>query len=111
MWIDRIYFNNGELQRARLGGVALMRNYVYPGNVVSWKFDAPAKGQSVGILIPEGTPDHFKIIAYNLDSGCGEGEDDRMGDRSGQVGDYARVCRGRLRMVPCRRCQHADGGV
>ena len=68
LWIDRIYFNNGELQRARLGGVALMRNYVYPGNVVSWKFDAPAKGESVGILIPEGTPDHIKIIAYNLDS-------------------------------------------
>jgi hypothetical protein len=67
LWIDRIYFNNGELQRARLGGVALMRNYVYPGNVVSWKFDAPATGESVGILVPEGTPDHIKIVAYNLD--------------------------------------------
>ena len=67
LWIDRVYFNNGELQRARLGGVALMRNYVYPGNVVSWKFDAPATGQRVGILVPEGTPDHIKIIAYNLD--------------------------------------------
>ena len=67
LWIDRVYFNNGELQRARLGGVALMRNYVYPGNVVSWNFDAPAKEQSVGILVPEGTPDHIKIIAYNLD--------------------------------------------
>jgi Concanavalin A-like lectin/glucanases superfamily len=68
LWIDRVYFNNGELQRARLGGVALMRNYVYPGNVVSWKFDAPATGESVGILVPEGTPDHIKIIAYNLDA-------------------------------------------
>ncbi len=68
LWIDRIYFNNGELQRARLGGVALMRNYIYPGNVVSWRFDAPAAGESVGILIPEGTPDHIKVIAYNLDS-------------------------------------------
>ncbi|HEY5328380.1 MAG TPA: LamG domain-containing protein [Acidobacteriaceae bacterium] len=67
LWIDRIYFNNGELQRARLGGVALMRNYVYPGNVVSWKFDAPANEQSVGILVPVGTPDHIKVIAYNLD--------------------------------------------
>ncbi len=67
LWIDRIYFNNGELQRARLGGVALMRNYIYPGNVVSWKFDAPATGESVGILVPEGTPDHIKIVAYNLD--------------------------------------------
>jgi hypothetical protein len=68
LWIDRIYFNNGELQRARLGGVALMRNYVYPGNVVSWKFDAPAKGESVAILVPIGTPNHIKIEAYNLES-------------------------------------------
>jgi hypothetical protein len=68
LWIDRIYFNNGELQRSRLGGVALMRNYDYPGNVVSWRFQAPANEQSVAILVPEGTPDHVKIIAYNLDS-------------------------------------------
>lgn len=68
LWIDRVYFNNGELQRARLGGVALMRNYDYPGNAVSWRFDAPANDQSVAILVPEATPDHMKIIAYNLDS-------------------------------------------
>ncbi|MGB6744705.1 MAG: LamG-like jellyroll fold domain-containing protein [Terracidiphilus sp.] len=67
LWIDRIYFNNGELQRSRLGGVALMRNYCYPGNAVSWRFDAPASDQSVAILVPEATPDHVKIIAYNLD--------------------------------------------
>jgi hypothetical protein len=67
LWIDRIYFNNGELQRGRLGGVALQRGYVYPGNVVSWRFDAPANDQSVAILVPEGTNDHIKIIAYNLD--------------------------------------------
>jgi hypothetical protein len=67
LWIDRIYFNNGELQRARLGGVALMRNYDYPGNVVSWRFQAPGNDQSVAILIPESTPEHFKVIAYNLD--------------------------------------------
>ena len=68
LWIDRIYFNSGELQRSRLGGVALMRNYDYPGNVVSWRFKAPANEQSVAILIPQGAPDHIKIIAYNLDS-------------------------------------------
>ncbi len=66
LWIDRVYFNNGELQRARLGGVALMRNGIYPGNVVSWAFDAPANEQSVAILVPEATPDHIKVIAYNL---------------------------------------------
>ena len=46
LWIDRIYFNSGELQRARLGGVALTRNYIYPGNAVSWKFEAPGNDQS-----------------------------------------------------------------
>ncbi len=45
-----------------------MRGYDYPGDVVSWKFQAPASEQSVAILVPEGTPDHVKVIAYNLDS-------------------------------------------
>ncbi len=67
LWIDRIYFNNGELQRSRLGGVALMRGYDYPGNAVSWRFQAPANERSVAILVPIGTPDHIKIVAYNLE--------------------------------------------
>ena len=53
---------------ARLGGIALQRDRIYPGNVVSWQFDAPATDESVAILIPEATPDHFKVIAYNLDA-------------------------------------------
>ena len=44
-----------------------MRNYCYPGNAVSWRFDAPANDQSVAILVPEAAPDHVKIIAYNLE--------------------------------------------
>jgi hypothetical protein len=67
LWIDRIYFNNGELQRTRLGGVALMRNYIYPGNVVSWRFAEPANDESVAILVPVGTPDHIQITAFNLE--------------------------------------------
>ncbi len=62
LWIDRIYFNNGELQRSRLGGVALMRNYCYPGNAVSWRFDAPADDQSVAVLVPEATPATSKSL-------------------------------------------------
>ncbi len=72
LWVDRIYFNNGELQRGRLGGVALMRNYDYPGNAVSWRFDPqPSIADpelSVGILVPVGTPNHVHIIAYNMAS-------------------------------------------
>ncbi|GAC1417773.1 MAG: LamG domain-containing protein [Acidobacteriaceae bacterium] len=67
LWIDRVYYNSGELQRSRLGGVELLRNNDYPGNVVSWKFAAPATEQSVAVLVPVGTPGHVKIIAYNLD--------------------------------------------
>jgi len=74
LWIDRVtdsagpMFVNTELQRARFGGVALVRNHIYPGNAVSWRFDAPAKPTSLGILIPEATPDHVKIMVYNLDA-------------------------------------------
>lgn len=72
LWIDRIAdgggFNTGDLQRARLGGIALQRDRIYPGNVISWQFEAPATDESVAILVPEATPDHFKVIAYNLDS-------------------------------------------
>ena len=71
LWIDRIYFNNGELQRGRLGGVALQRGSVYPGNVVSWKFgsagNSPDEAQKVAILVPEGAPDHIRVLAYNLE--------------------------------------------
>jgi hypothetical protein len=74
LWIDRVtdsagpMFVNTELQRARFGGVALVRNHIYPGNAVSWRFAAPAKASSLGILIPEATPDHMKIIVYNLEA-------------------------------------------
>jgi hypothetical protein len=74
LWIDRVtdsagpMFVNTELQRARFGGVALIRNHIYPGNSVSWRFVAPATPSSVGILVPVATPDHLKIIVYNLDA-------------------------------------------
>jgi hypothetical protein len=67
LWIDRVGVPSVELQRARLGGVALVRNGTFPGHVVSWKFDAPANDQSVAILIPDATPTGFKVIAYNLE--------------------------------------------
>ena len=68
LWIDRIGMPYGELQRARLGGVALVRGGTYPGHIVSWKFRAPATDQSLGILIPDATPTSFKVIVYNLET-------------------------------------------
>jgi len=67
LWIDRVDVEHAELQRARLGGIALVRNLPYPGHVLSWKFQAPASDQSVAVAVSEGTPDHIKLIAYNLD--------------------------------------------
>ena len=66
MWIDRIDVPYAELQRARLGGVALTRNSLYPGQAVSWTFPAPANEESTAILVPNATQQSLKIVAYNL---------------------------------------------
>ncbi len=68
LWIDRVSVPTAELQRARLGGVALVRNALYPGHLVSWEFAAPATAQSVALLMPDATSAAFKVIAYNLDA-------------------------------------------
>ncbi len=68
LWIDRVGAPNVELQRARLGGVALVRNGTFPGHVISWRFAAPANDQSVAILVPDATPTGFKVIAYNMEA-------------------------------------------
>ena len=69
-WSDRAFagLNSDIIQRQRLGGAALTRNKIYPGHAVSWKFEAPATGESVAILIPDATTTSMTIIAYNLES-------------------------------------------
>jgi len=67
LWIDRVGMPYTELQRARLGGIALVRGGTYPGHAVSWKFHSPATAQSLAILIPDATAASFKVIAFNLD--------------------------------------------
>ena len=68
LWIDRVGVPYTDLQRARLGGVALARNALYPGHTVSWKFTTPANDQSAAILVPDATPTGFKVIAFNLET-------------------------------------------
>jgi hypothetical protein len=68
LWIDRVGMPTAELQRARLGAIALTRGNVFPGHVISWKFAAPATDQSLAILVPQSTPTAFKVIAYNLET-------------------------------------------
>ncbi|MBW8735116.1 MAG: hypothetical protein JF571_12600 [Asticcacaulis sp.] len=65
-WTDRVELDSQFLQRSRLGGVALVRGNMYPGNTVSWAFDDPEGAVDVAILVPNAARDHFKVIAYNV---------------------------------------------
>jgi len=65
-WSDRVDQPNEILQRERLGGIALRRNQTWPGNTVSWRFAEAGGAEQVAILLPGATPDHFKVIAYNV---------------------------------------------
>ncbi|MFL5296794.1 MAG: LamG-like jellyroll fold domain-containing protein [Phenylobacterium sp.] len=64
-WSDRVEIPSELLQRSRLGGVALKRNWIWPGATVSWRFDRPDAAEQVAILVPGATPTHFKVIAFN----------------------------------------------
>ena len=66
VWIDRVTANDAELQRARLGGVALVRNSTYPGQIVSWAFARPDAEEDLAILVPEATPKHVVIDVFNV---------------------------------------------
>jgi hypothetical protein len=65
-WSDRVEQPSDILQRERLGGIALRRNTVWPGNTVSWRFADPDGAEQVALLVPGATRDHFKVTAYNL---------------------------------------------
>jgi hypothetical protein len=67
-WIDRVHAESREIQRARLGGIALSRNMLHPGNYLGWRFDAPATVESVAILVPDAMPDRITVIVYNLET-------------------------------------------
>ena len=64
-WSDRVEIPSELLQRSRLGGIALKRNWIWPGATVSWRFDQPGAAEQVAILVPGATPTHFKVIAFN----------------------------------------------
>ena len=64
-WSDRVESPTVNLQRARLGGVALKRNQTYPGHTVSWRFNDPEAATQVAIAIPAPQQGRFTVIAYN----------------------------------------------
>ncbi|MBW8892882.1 MAG: hypothetical protein JF617_12300 [Burkholderiales bacterium] len=64
-WSDRVELFSDILQRSRLGGMALRRNQMFPGHLVSWRFDTPTAAEDVGILVTGGQKS-FKVTGYNL---------------------------------------------
>ena len=63
-WSDRVeMFRQPATQR--LGGVALKRNPIVPGDRVSWRFDDAADAEQVAILVPGATPGPLQGEAYN----------------------------------------------
>jgi hypothetical protein len=66
-WSDRVELFSDILQRSRLGGMALRRNQMFPGHLVSWRFDTPTAAEDVGILVTGGQKS-FKVTGYNLTS-------------------------------------------
>ena len=67
LWTDRVITFESELQRSRLGGVALSRGYIFPGNAVSWKFEKPSTAESVAIAIRSATSSALNMKVFNLD--------------------------------------------
>ncbi len=64
-WTDRVESAMDILQRERLGGIALVRGQEWPGHTVSWRFAEAGGAEQVAILLPDATPDHFRVLAYN----------------------------------------------
>lgn len=67
-WTDRVELPSDQLQRARLGGVALVRGRIVPGHRISWRFDVPEDALKVGIMVREPARDGFRIVVWNMAS-------------------------------------------
>ncbi|MFV3128562.1 LamG-like jellyroll fold domain-containing protein [Niveispirillum sp. KHB5.9] len=65
-WTDRVELPTQELQRQRLGGVALYRNSIVRGNRIAWRFADPDGAEKLAILVKEPTRTGFRVLAHNL---------------------------------------------
>ena len=66
LWIDRVSVEHGELQRSRLGGVAIVRNGIVPGHVVSWDFGEDGRDEHVALLVQDPTRERARVVGFNL---------------------------------------------
>ena len=60
-YTDRIWIPTLAAQRERMGGVAMVRNHIYPGHAVSWE----NTGGEVAALVKEARPDALRVQLYN----------------------------------------------
>ncbi|MCB0729558.1 MAG: hypothetical protein KDC88_00885 [Ignavibacteriae bacterium] len=67
LWTDRVITYEDELQRARLGGIAIARGFIFPGNAVSWKFEDPNIANQIAIAISSATNTDVHMKVFNMD--------------------------------------------
>lgn len=60
-YTDRIWIPTLAAQRERMGGVALVRNHIYPGHAVSWE----NTGGEVAALVEAARQDYLRVALYN----------------------------------------------
>ena len=65
-WDDSPYISFGSIVTDRLGGWPIRRANQYPEHFVSWKFEKPASGEDVAVLVPEPSSSSIRIIAFNV---------------------------------------------
>ena len=66
-WIDRVYFDNDQIQYDRLGGIAHIRNrFLYPTNRVEWRFADSGQEEQIAILFPTAEPERLKCLICNI---------------------------------------------
>ena len=86
LWTDRASINHAELQRARLGGIALVRNAYVPGQAVSWTFASAGDEERVAILVPDATPTRLRVHRPQHRLDARRRAHDRLGRRARRVG-------------------------
>ena len=89
LWIDRVNVPDAELQRARLGGIALVRNFILPGHAVSWRFAGAGDEERVAILVPRCDAGSRARQRLQPRREAREGHDDGLGRRAGYLVDDA----------------------
>ncbi|MBP5224675.1 MAG: hypothetical protein J6Z38_03740, partial [Lachnospiraceae bacterium] len=64
-WSDRLTLDNKTTQIQRMGGILVDRNFQYPLNAVTWKFENEKDAEVVAIMVTYNRFNKIKVIAFN----------------------------------------------